>query len=739
MRHSVRNDDGDGVGTPRRVFPAVVRDDNGIGTAGVPYQPNLTVDCAHTLDARLSNRPGSGILMRPMNREIEAKLGSPLLLRTVVLAVVGTSVLSLVIAFVYHTAKISLRNEVRQYLASTAQAVALNIDAEKLQRLRSVRDESRPEFVEVRRQLQRLMHANREIRYCYTMRKGRRPDEFLFVVDASETKDENHNGRIDPEERGAHIGEPYDVSAFPEMRKAFTAPTADREPGTDEWGTVLSGYSPIHDRNGHAVAILGVDMAVTTLTRKERALKVAAWIAFASVAALMTLVSLLYAQRTAMAEHNLQLLALTERRNRTLAALNNVAALLSLSGDLLPKLQQVLNQVRENLQAEGAGILRLQAGQGTLRSVLLIGDDAASLDGMKAISLREGHGDFLRLLRQSPVVRFELHRRTEPWGSALLHAGFRQILFAALKARDQMTGVIFVVFRDAPLSTDPHGEDFLAAVGHQVAVAMENEKLEAQTLQAEKMAALGELVAGVAHEINNPVSFIQSNMPHLREYVGDLQELIASIEQSEGLTRRDREVLEGVKREMDYEFLQGDLDKVLDSFDDGTHRIAAIVRELQTFAHQDHGRWQEFDIRQPIETALNLLAHRFRDKVTVHKEYGDVPLIEGYQSQLGQVFVNILGNVEHAVGESGNVWIGTWVEKNDVVVSVRDDGGGIAAEHLDRIFDPFFTTKPVGEGTGLGMSISYAIVVDRHNGEILVESEPGAGTTFQVRLPMERG
>ncbi len=469
------------------------------------------------------------------------------------------------------------------------------------------------------------------------------------------------------------------------------------------------------------------------------ALTAAAWIGFVFVAVLMMLVSLLYAQRTAMAEHNVQLLALTERRNRTLAALNNVAALLSLSDDILPKLQKVLNQVRENLHAEGAGILRLHAGQGTLRSVLLMGDDAASLDGIKAISLRHGHGDFLRLLRQSPVVRFDLQRRTEPWGSALFHAGFRQILFAALKARDLMTGVVFVVLREPRISTDSHGEDFLAAVGHQVAVAMENEKLEAQTLQAEKMAALGELVSGVAHEINNPVSFIQSNMPHLREYVDDLQKLIGSIEQSEGLPRRDREILDDLKREMDYDFLQGDLDKVLNSFDDGTHRIAAIVRELQSFAHQDHGRRQEFDIRQPIETALNLLAHRFRDKVTVHKEFGEVPLIEGYPSQLGQVFVNLLSNAGHAVGESGNVWISTWVEKNDVVVSVRDDGEGIASEHLDRIFDPFFTTKPVGEGTGLGMSISYAIVVDRHSGHISVESEPGTGTTFHVRLPMERG
>lgn len=658
--------------------------------------------------------------------------------RVLLMSLTGTVAMAAVVAFLFRTAKVSLRNEVRQHLASTAQAAALNIDAEKHKLLKTAKDARRPEFVQLRDQLRHLMRANKQIRFAYTMAKGKDPNHFQFIIDAQETRDDNGNGRIDPEEEAAHVGEPYDVSHLPELRRSFEHPTADREPARDQWGTFLSGYAPIRDRKGQAVAILGIDMDAHTLAQKEKSLNLAGWVTFLFLSCLVGFVSFLYAQRVEVTERNLHLLKMTEQHNRALAALNEIASALSLGGDLKERLETVMEKARVSFQADAVGLYGSNPARGRLQSMAHVGLDPQTREQVTYLPLSDGPSDLLSQLTARPVLGLKLRERREPWAAALSAAGFDFIVLSAMRSRDQITGVVYGAFREGgKVEVDQYGE-FLNAVASQVGIALDNAKLEAQFLQAEKMAALGELVAGVAHEINNPVGFIQSNLPHLRGYLQGIQEVLEAFEGSEGLTQLDRERIASTKEAVDFDFLQADLAKLLTSLDEGSRRIAEIVGDLQTFARSDHARLSDFDLHQSLEAALDLLGARLRDKVSIHREYGNLPRVEGYPNQLGQVFINLLANAQQAMGGSGNLWIRTWREDSEVCVSLRDDGPGISLETMDRIFDPFFTTKPVGQGTGLGLSISYAIIVDRHRGQIWAESTPGKGTTFHVRIPVRQ-
>jgi signal transduction histidine kinase len=235
---------------------------------------------------------------------------------------------------------------------------------------------------------------------------------------------------------------------------------------------------------------------------------------------------------------------------------------------------------------------------------------------------------------------------------------------------------------------------------------------EAQLVQSEKMASLGRLVAGVAHEINNPVSFIANSVAPLRRRLAKAGD--APPEQSAALLR-EAEDLVGIMAK-------------------GAERAAAIVKDLRTFSRLDEATRKAFDLREGIEVSLRLLEHRWRGRITVHRDYGDLPPVEGDPGQLNQVFLNVLGNACDAIAGDGNLWITTAVDDGAVRITIRDDGGGIPAELQSRIFDPFFTTKDVGAGTGLGLSISHGIVT-AHGGSIEVASAPGEGATFTILLP----
>jgi signal transduction histidine kinase len=240
----------------------------------------------------------------------------------------------------------------------------------------------------------------------------------------------------------------------------------------------------------------------------------------------------------------------------------------------------------------------------------------------------------------------------------------------------------------------------------------ELQQAQVKLLQTEKLASLGRLAAGVAHEINNPVSFISSNIEPLRSRIDELQEIVPA----------ERGPLLDEIREF------------VDIMGRGAERTTRIVGDLRTFSRLGQAPFKSVDLREGIEVSLRLLEPRWRGRVEIHREFADLPEVECDAGQINQVVMNLLANAFDAIADRGEVWLSTWYDDDFVGFSVRDDGAGIPAERLERIFEPFFTTKEVGRGTGLGLAIVHGIVT-AHRGRIEVASRPGEGTTFQVWLP----
>lgn len=270
-----------------------------------------------------------------------------------------------------------------------------------------------------------------------------------------------------------------------------------------------------------------------------------------------------------------------------------------------------------------------------------------------------------------------------------------------------------------------------------------NQKLaeaQSQMLQAERLASIGRLAAGVAHEINNPIGFVSSNLTTLQEYLAGLFTLLDAYAAVEPLLAGCRDALARVgqvKAAIDLPFLRQDAEALLQESVDGVRRVKKIVQDLRDFSHVDSEGWQWMDVRQGLDSALSMLSGDFLGQAQVVKEYGDVPEIECLPSLLNQVFMNLLLNAAQAVEGKGVITIRAGAGGDEVWVEVIDTGKGIPPENLDRIFEPFFTTQPVGQGTGLGLSLVYGIV-RKHNGRINVASEPGKGTAFRVCLPLQQ-
>ncbi|WP_323134596.1 ATP-binding protein [Aromatoleum toluclasticum] len=260
---------------------------------------------------------------------------------------------------------------------------------------------------------------------------------------------------------------------------------------------------------------------------------------------------------------------------------------------------------------------------------------------------------------------------------------------------------------------------------------------QAQLVQSEKMASLGQLAAGVAHEINNPVGFVKSNIRTLRSYGEDLLMLLDRYEEACATVATGPAVqqLADLRAQMDIEFMRGDLMQLLDESQEGLVRIAKIVADLKDFSHVDRQELEPADLNVLIDKVINVAWNELKYKAEVIRDYGALPSLYCYPGRLGQVFLNLLVNAAQAIATRGSIGVRTGVEGGEVVVRVSDTGTGIAPEIVGRIFDPFFTTKPVGKGTGLGLHIVYKIV-ETHNGRIDVDSTPGRGTTFTIRLPI---
>ena len=256
-----------------------------------------------------------------------------------------------------------------------------------------------------------------------------------------------------------------------------------------------------------------------------------------------------------------------------------------------------------------------------------------------------------------------------------------------------------------------------------------------QLIHTEKMASLGQLVAGIAHEIKNPLNFIYGNTGFLTDYTQKLQSLVESFDTFPSISEEDKAEIERLKEGIHYSFIKNDLKILIDNFTEGARRINTIVSDLRTFSRMDTDKISEVDIHASLELSLNLMRNQYKKRIEIHKEYGDIPKIQGYSGKLNQVFLNLLANAFHAIQGNGDVWIRTRTKDNYVEVEIEDNGIGISKENLKRIFEPFFTTKPVGQGTGLGLSISYGII-EQHQGKIQVTSAPLTGSSFIVRLPI---
>ncbi|MDF0554425.1 ATP-binding protein [Kamptonema sp. UHCC 0994] len=289
----------------------------------------------------------------------------------------------------------------------------------------------------------------------------------------------------------------------------------------------------------------------------------------------------------------------------------------------------------------------------------------------------------------------------------------------------------------------------------QLEMALQNlQNTQAQLIQTEKMSSLGQLVAGVAHEINNPVNFIYGNLTYVNEYTNKLLNLINIYEQY-----NDRSHLEikALIEEIDLEFIREDLPKMLSSMTVGAERIRKIVLTLRNFSRLDEAEMKPVDIHEGIDSTLMILQSRLKPKpdcppIQIIQEYGDLPKVECYTSQLNQVFMNLLSNAidalnyydrersqEQIKNEPSTITICTSLVNRDWVrICIKDNGPGMTSDVRKRLFSPFFTTKPVGEGTGLGLSISYQIVVDKHGGDLKCFSQPDRGAEFVIEIPVRQ-
>ena len=256
-----------------------------------------------------------------------------------------------------------------------------------------------------------------------------------------------------------------------------------------------------------------------------------------------------------------------------------------------------------------------------------------------------------------------------------------------------------------------------------------------QLIQSEKMASLGLLVAGVAHELNNPISYVHSNLEFVEEYTERLAGIIEAYKGANNPEDQGRRRGDEQKKTAKFEATLTTLKELITSCKEGAERVKKIVMDLRTFSRTDDIGLVPTDLHEGIESTLNLLAKQYKERIAVHRDYGTLPKVECYPGQINQVLMNLLQNAAQAIPGKGDVWIKTKSEGGWAIIVIRDNGIGIAEQNLAKIFDPFFTTKPVGMGTGLGLSITYGII-EKHEGRIRVTSKVNEGTEFTVELPV---
>jgi two-component system NtrC family sensor kinase len=259
-------------------------------------------------------------------------------------------------------------------------------------------------------------------------------------------------------------------------------------------------------------------------------------------------------------------------------------------------------------------------------------------------------------------------------------------------------------------------------------------------VQSEKLASIGQLAAGVAHEINNPIGYIFSNFGTLEKYLDQVFKMLAAYEAAEAAMAATPQgaQLKALREEIELDYLKEDIPTLMNESREGITRVRKIVQDLKDFSRVDASQeWVWANLHRGIDSTLNIVNNEIKYKADVVREYGAIPDVECLPSELNQVFMNLLVNAAHAItAERGTITIRSGGDDTSVWVEVQDNGSGIPPDVVGRIFDPFFTTKPVGKGTGLGLSLSYGIV-KKHHGQIEVSSQVGVGTTFRITVPVK--
>jgi signal transduction histidine kinase len=366
-------------------------------------------------------------------------------------------------------------------------------------------------------------------------------------------------------------------------------------------------------------------------------------------------------------------------------------------------------------------------------------------DGDRALKQVQTHAPDLVLLdvTMPGIDGFETCQRlkTQPNGRHIPIIFMTAITDASSKIRALEMGAVDYV-------TKPFQErEVLARVRTHLQLRKLTQDLEAQLIQSEKMSAIGLLVAGVAHEINNPIGCIQGNLRHTEGYVKDLLRLISLYQQH---YPQPDPAIQDEMCAIDLDYLHQDLPKLLYAMQAGVHRIREISDGLRTFSRGDSDRPVPYDIHEGIDSTLLILKHRLQSttqrlEIKVIKDYADLPLVECYAGQLNQVFMNLIANAIDAIDECPQTTLDAHqitiktdlAAENQVVIRVRDNGAGMSEDIQQKIFDQLFTTKAVGKGTGLGLAIAHQIIAEKHGGRISVHSTPGQGAEFAIHLPLK--
>ena len=466
-----------------------------------------------------------------------------------------------------------------------------------------------------------------------------------------------------------------------------------------------------------------------------------------------------------------------ETRIEQLSLLTDLSA--AVSGTLDPEkiYDQALSRLVHRMAYEKAYLFVMDRERRVLRGHRMAGAGAEALpvEGVEIPLDAEASASARAALTGQAVLVNDVERATEPVYRALVGAHqVRSFVVVPLRVREQVFGVLSVTAAEVG-RFDQGDVDLLTAVASHVALAIDraesfqtiedlsrsledkvrvrteqlrttNEELRSayrdlqatqlQLIQREKMASVGQLVAGVAHELNNPIGFISSNVTTLADFVQRLRAMLESYQEA-ALPDADRSRIDARRQELKVDYALKYLDAMIAGIREGADRTRKIVADLRVFARTSDDVWQPVDLHEELDSSLTLLNHLLKDRVTVVRKYGSLGPVECVRSQIDQVFLNVLANAAQAIPGPGTITIETRREGPMAVIDIADTGPGISSGALGRIFDPFFTTKPVGEGTGLGLSISYEIVT-KHRGEIRAESPATGGAVFTLRLPVVR-